>query len=117
MALAESMGWIHIHRGWKLWHFRGNEWRLGCPGRLRIGEWILTDTSGVTELFPMDDDPSNPNVVPLRGTGILPSHQIKAMIDDNSVVGLTEPISADQIQPASLDLRLGAEAYRVRASF
>jgi len=77
----------------------------------------VTDTSGVTELFPMDNEPPNPNVVPLRGTGILPSHQIQAMIDDNSVVGLTEPILPDQIQPASLDLRLGAEAYRVRASF
>jgi len=28
-----------------------------------------------------------------------------------------EPITDDQIQPASLDLRLGAKAYRVRASF
>jgi dCTP deaminase len=27
------------------------------------------------------------------------------------------PLDADQIQPASLDLRLGATAYRVRASF
>ncbi len=76
----------------------------------------MTDTSGVPELFTMDDEPG-PNVVPLRGTGILPSHQIQGMIDDHSVVGLTEPISSDQIQPASLDLRLGAEAYRVRASF
>ena len=28
-----------------------------------------------------------------------------------------EPIADDQFQPASLDLRLGATAYRVRASF
>src|SRR5208337_1290736 len=27
------------------------------------------------------------------------------------------PFASDQIQPASLDLRLGAVAYRVRASF
>ena len=70
-------------------------------------------------LFSVDDDPPEQNVVPLRGlgTGILPSHQIQTMIEDNSVVGLAEPILPDQIQPASLDLRLGAEAYRVRASF
>ncbi len=29
----------------------------------------------------------------------------------------SRPLDADQIQPASLDLRLGAKAYRVRASF
>ena len=29
----------------------------------------------------------------------------------------SQPFAADQIQPASLDLRLGAVAYRVRASF
>lgn len=30
---------------------------------------------------------------------------------------LAQPVDDDQIQPASLDLRLGAEAFRVRASF
>jgi dCTP deaminase len=65
----------------------------------------------------MEDEPLNPNIVPLRGTGILPSHQIQALVDDKGIVGLPEPILPDQIQPASLDLRLGAEAYRVRASF
>src|SRR5262245_60797865 len=66
----------------------------------------------------MDDGPPDQNVVPLRrGTGTLPCHQIQELIDDDSIVGLTEPISPDQIQPASLDLRLGTEAYRVRASF
>lgn len=67
--------------------------------------------------FPMEDQASS--VTPLRGhgTGILPSQQLRAMIEDRSIVGLPESIVADQIQPASLDLRLGAEAYRVRASF
>ncbi len=32
-------------------------------------------------------------------------------------ITLAEPIARDQIQPASLDLRLGREAFRVRASF
>jgi len=38
------------------------------------------------------------------------------MIDTNQII-LSNPIDEDQIQPASLDLRLGNKAYRVRASF
>jgi dCTP deaminase len=68
--------------------------------------------------FPVDnDDQSTSNVVPLRNTGILPAQDIEAMISDRSIVGVPEPISLDQIQPASLDLRLGTQAFRVRASF
>jgi dCTP deaminase len=33
------------------------------------------------------------------------------------VIRTSAPFAADQVQPASLDLRLGAKAYRVRASF
>jgi dCTP deaminase len=68
-------------------------------------------------LFPMDDEPPSTNVVPLRNTGILPAQQLQAMIADRDIVGMPEPISLDQIQPASLDLRLGSQAFRVRASF
>ena len=49
-------------------------------------------------------------------TGVLPSQKIKDMIDMNTII-VTDPIDSDQIQPASLDLRLGNIAYRVRASF
>ncbi|MCX5497774.1 2'-deoxycytidine 5'-triphosphate deaminase [Kaistia dalseonensis] len=48
--------------------------------------------------------------------GILSAGQIAAEVAQGHI--LTErPLDADQIQPASLDLRLGAVAYRVRASF
>ena len=50
------------------------------------------------------------------GTGVLPSQAISAMISDGALSG-TPAILADQIQPASLDLRLGSTAFRVRASF
>lgn len=50
------------------------------------------------------------------GTGILPSQAIHQLIDAQTV-RLAHPAAAGQIQPASLDLRLGARAYRVRASF
>ena len=49
-------------------------------------------------------------------TGVLPSQKIKDMINTNKII-VTNPIDSDQIQPASLDLRLGDTAYRVRASF
>ena len=49
-------------------------------------------------------------------TGVLPSQQIKDMIINSQII-LTNPVDIDQVQPASLDLRLGKKAYRVRASF
>ncbi len=48
--------------------------------------------------------------------GVLPDHTIKTMIADGSITA-TQSVPEDQIQPASLDLRLGSKAYRVRASF
>ncbi|MDH3580986.1 MAG: 2'-deoxycytidine 5'-triphosphate deaminase, partial [Hyphomicrobiales bacterium] len=48
--------------------------------------------------------------------GILPSQAIARLIDDGSLM-LAHAAIEGQIQPASLDLRLGAKAYRVRASF
>jgi dCTP deaminase len=48
--------------------------------------------------------------------GILPDRMIAALAEDGAITAV-RPFAADQIQPASLDLRLGAVAYRVRASF
>ncbi len=48
--------------------------------------------------------------------GILPSHAIRALIQNGSVRS-AKPVEDVQIQPASLDLRLGEKAYRIRASF
>ena len=47
---------------------------------------------------------------------IWPSQRIKEAIARDQVVPAA-PIEADQIQPASLDLRLGMRAYRLPASF
>jgi len=50
-------------------------------------------------------------------TGILPLQELDFLArTSREIVGL-EPIQDNQLQPASLDLRLGATAYRVRASF
>ncbi|MDH2326111.1 2'-deoxycytidine 5'-triphosphate deaminase [Cereibacter sp. SYSU M97828] len=49
-------------------------------------------------------------------TGVLPSQTLRELIARGTISGAPE-ILKDQIQPASLDLRLGTHAYRVRASF
>lgn len=48
--------------------------------------------------------------------GVLADHQISTMIAGGQI-SASRPVDAGQIQPASLDLRLGHVAYRVRASF
>jgi dCTP deaminase len=49
-------------------------------------------------------------------TGVLPSQTIETMLA-RADIKIGAPLSEGQIQPASLDLRLGKVAYRVRASF
>ncbi|HRO13798.1 MAG TPA: 2'-deoxycytidine 5'-triphosphate deaminase [Paracoccus sp. (in: a-proteobacteria)] len=48
--------------------------------------------------------------------GVLPDSALRRLIDQGAIRA-PEPITPDQIQPASLDLRLGATAWRLRASF
>ncbi|MEQ5871857.1 2'-deoxycytidine 5'-triphosphate deaminase [Sagittula sp. NFXS13] len=49
-------------------------------------------------------------------TGVLASQQIETLISSGALHSDT-PFADGQVQPASLDLRLGTTAYRVRASF
>ncbi len=66
----------------------------------------------IGELFP----PPEPKELE-RGTGILPSQLLRDAIERTREIQSLEPIEDDQIQPSSLDLRLGEVAHRVRASF
>ncbi len=50
------------------------------------------------------------------GTGVLPSQALRAAIQAHEIEA-ARPIEPAQVQPASLDLRLGPMAYRVAASF
>ncbi len=52
----------------------------------------------------------------MQGPGVLPDHAIEGLIGDGAIAG-DPPILPEQLQPASLDLRLGTRAWRVRASF
>lgn len=54
--------------------------------------------------------------VGVSGTGILPSHAVRELVRAKAIQGV-EDIALDQVQPASIDLRLGNTAYRMRASF
>lgn len=49
-------------------------------------------------------------------TGVLPSQTLRDLIAKGAIAA-DPPVLDDQLQPASLDLRLGQVAYRVRASF
>jgi dCTP deaminase len=50
------------------------------------------------------------------GNGVQP-HQVIREYVRAGIITATEPVAPEQIQPASIDLRLGRNAYRVRASF
>src|ERR1700739_4058772 len=50
-------------------------------------------------------------------TGLLPSQMLREAVALGREILSPQPIGDDQIQPASVDLRLGEVAYRVRASF
>ena len=61
------------------------------------------------ELFPVTETE--------RSTGLLPSQALRGLVKLGHEITSPAGIGDDQIQPASLDLRLGEVAYRVRASF
>jgi dCTP deaminase len=52
-----------------------------------------------------------------HSTGILPAQELQYLVQVTKEVAALEAILDEQIQPASIDLRLGPKAYRVRASF
>ncbi len=70
-------------------------------------------------LFDVHEDDPESQTSDHRGRppdGILPTHVIRSLID-NRQIWAGQDIPESQIQPASLDLRLGSVAYRIRASF
>ncbi|MDX1410712.1 MAG: 2'-deoxycytidine 5'-triphosphate deaminase, partial [Nitrospirales bacterium] len=49
-------------------------------------------------------------------TGILPYQDLKKLAETGAIVA-DPPVEARQLQPASIDLRLGKKAYRLLSSF
>jgi dCTP deaminase len=67
----------------------------------------------VRHLFPeLDKDLASLS----HNTGIFPSQKIRELISNGKIFSESK-IEESQIQPSSIDLRLGSFAYRVRASF
>jgi hypothetical protein len=66
-------------------------------------------------LFPLPEE-QIANAGDARRTGVLPYQQLREMVRARVIVSAND-IEPDQLQPASLDLRLGRRAYRVSASF
>ena len=66
-----------------------------------------------TSLFASSGETAEPDS---PRTGVLPYQAIRQAIRDGVICGAPD-ILPDQLQPASIDLRLGPVAYRVRASF
>ena len=52
----------------------------------------------------------------VQETGVLPDHEIEALVAGGAIRS-DLPLETGQVQPASLDLRLAEDAYRLRASF
>ena len=111
---------------------RGDKKQGGFCSRTRVASTMLSIVkdgidrgSGTgarmkaTNLFPADRSDERPAETPAeasRTTGILPAQELFKAIESKEIQAL-ERIADDQIQPASIDLRLGTRAYRVRASF
>ncbi len=71
-------------------------------------------TSQKKEHTPADED-DGPRGVAVTD-GILPAQAIRALISSGALA-TARPLDPNQLQPASIDLRLAERAYRVRASF
>ncbi|MDJ0947990.1 MAG: 2'-deoxycytidine 5'-triphosphate deaminase [Alphaproteobacteria bacterium] len=71
-------------------------------------------SQSATPIALAQDDQADPGHA--RPAGILPDHMIRDLIDLEAIRA-PSLIRDKQLQPASLDLRLGPKAYRVQASF
>lgn len=74
----------------------------------------------MNEVMTKTDSAANPVMASPRvgdGTGIFPSQKINEMLSSGEVKTTMIPFDNDQIQPASIDLRLGDYAYPVDTSF
>src|SRR5450432_2021163 len=77
----------------------------------------MNDVDPCLQLFPTSTDTTASSVTNGKvTTGVLPYQALVAMVRANEIAASPET-EGDQIQPASMDLRLGRFAYQVRASF
>ena len=76
----------------------------------------MTETTATLPLDGFDDEAGGDGNV--HSTGILPSQILRRLLKTGEIFAAAgRAVDEDQIQPASVDLRLGGTAYRVRGSF
>ncbi|HEX3665398.1 MAG TPA: 2'-deoxycytidine 5'-triphosphate deaminase [Rhizomicrobium sp.] len=80
-----------------------------------IHRFTLTDTE--SGLFGEDGQSATGETDGRYSTGIVPSNVLRNLIRVRREIIATEEIDPTQIQPSSIDLRLGPLAWHVRASF
>ncbi len=80
---------------------------------MNASDELLTHATRIDDARAPGGDPDGA----IHTTGILPSQELERQVKVTKEIRFLEPIQDDQYQPASLDLRLGPAAYRVRASF
>ena len=121
--VGERYAAASIRRG-RAWVGRVSQGHGRCfrpPRSDRRGEWRERSPQGMTATAgPLYDELLFPeyaaDIAASHATGIYPSQKIEEFITAGYITADT-PIRPEQIQPASIDLRLGSVAYRVRASF
>ena len=74
-------------------------------------------TNSEENLFGQEEQDEAAETYGRYSTGIVPSHVLRQLVRARREIVAAEEIESSQIQPASLDLRLGSMAWRVRASF
>lgn len=77
----------------------------------------MTSQATTPDTLDLDGPDAGPTAL-LRGrSGVLPRQDIRKLVHRKMIRSTSGEIAETQYQPASLDLRLGSRAYRVRASF
>jgi dCTP deaminase len=83
---------------------------MGDSGGL-LGFWSAARSAPA-----VDDDRSKIVEFPSTDTGVLPHQRLLEMVESGGIDSI-ETVESDQIQPASVDLRLGRTAHQIKASF
>jgi len=76
----------------------------------------MSDIGSTPGLFPMEDEKPTGNVIGYPNTGVI-SFQGLRHLERAGELAASGGLLRDQFQPASVDLRVGRRAFRVRASF
>ena len=90
---------------------------MAGPARQKRAGPLRSGTDEMTQISDMRPDGQDGAGGLAGKSGVLPRQDIRALVARGMVRSPLAELRDSQFQPASLDLRLGARAFRVRASF